>query len=177
MPDPSTQPTPMDLYQWWWLHDGRWYQEVAQRFGFDAANEINRTALQFVAVRVGRSVAKSLPRPVRELPWTEAVAAFGRCSRSMWPEEYSKFTCEPTGPGEFEVNVTHNFALIMLQRAGTLEHYDCPCLALRQGWFTGLGLEAVEDRVVQCLRTGGTACTYRSRVKEFLPAPDAAPAP
>lgn len=175
MSEPGTHPTQMDLYQWWWLHDARWYQEVAKRYGFDAANELNRTALQFVAIRVGRSVAKTLPRPTAELEWSEAVAAFGRCSRSMWPEESSKFTCVPTGPGEFETNVTYNFALVMLQRAGTLDKYDCPCLALRRGWFTGLGLDAVDDQVVQCMRTGGSACTYRSKVKGFLPETSSAP--
>jgi hypothetical protein len=166
---PEDSPSAKNLYQWWWLHDGCWYHEVAQQFGYGAANELNRKAIEQVGARVARTIAKQLPAPARDLEWPEVVAAFWRAARAMWPEEYSQFTCEATGPGEFETNVTHNFALTALERSGVLPHYECPCLRLREGWFHGLGVEATDDHVVQCLAKGGSACTFRARVRGFAP--------
>jgi hypothetical protein len=173
MTTPKDEPSVGQLYQWWWTHDGRWYQEVAKRFGFDAANEINREALKFVASRVARSYAKSLGRPVQEMEFAEAVAAFGACSKLMWPPEMIEFNINLTGPGSFELNVVRNFALQMLQRAGTLSDYKCPCLALREGWIEGLGLKLAEHRVTQCLREGGSACTFATRLEGFGPKAEA----
>ncbi|MFL5345031.1 MAG: L-2-amino-thiazoline-4-carboxylic acid hydrolase [Hyalangium sp.] len=173
----TTKPEPSlnQIYQWWWMHDGRWYQEVAKRFGFDAANEINREALKFVASRVARGYAKSLGRPVQEMELAEAVSAFTMCSKLMWPPEMIEFKVDLTGPGSFELNVVRNFALQMLQRAGTLADYKCPCLAMREGWFEGLGLKPVEHEVKQCLREGGSACTFVTRLEGFGPKAEAKP--
>lgn len=161
------QPTREQLYQWWWLHDGAWYQEVAKRFGFDAANEINKQALRFMAARVSRQIAGELDKPVEEMAWPEVVETFCKGAKLMWPEPSLKFDYAVTGPGTFEVNIRYNFALDMLRRAGTLEHYDCPCLALREGWFEGLGIEPAENRNTQCVRTGGDACSFVGRVAAF----------
>jgi L-2-amino-thiazoline-4-carboxylic acid hydrolase len=177
MTAPKDEPSVSQLYQWWWTHDGRWYQEVAKRFGFDAANEINREALKFVASRVARSYAKSLGRPVQEMEFAEAVAAFTTCSKLMWPPEMIEFNVNLTGPGSFELNVVRSFALQMLQRAGTLSSYKCPCLALREGWFEGLGLKLAEHHVKQCLREGGSACTFVTKLEGFGPKAEAQSAP
>jgi len=153
------------LYQWWWLHDGRWYQEVAQRFGFDAANEINRNAIRFVASRVAKSVAKSFTVPIDQMEWPDVVAAFEKCSRLMWPPEMIDMKCEVTSRGAFEVHITRNFALQMLQRAGTLATYQCACLALREGWFEGLGLKPVENSMQRCLKDGAPSCSFTGRIE------------
>ncbi|TDB81872.1 L-2-amino-thiazoline-4-carboxylic acid hydrolase [Micromonospora sp. KC721] len=163
----ANEPVPNQLFQWWWLHDARWYQEVAARFGFEAANEINAKALKFVSARVARSVAQGLGKPVDELEWLDVVDAFARCPTLMWPPELVDFDCEPTGPGEFVVHSRRNFALSMLRRAGTLEHYQCPCLRMREGWFEGLGLRPVENRVEQCMREGASCCTFVARVDGY----------
>jgi hypothetical protein len=158
------------VYRWWWLHDGRWYQEVVQRLGFEVANDINRQALKFVSSRVGRMVAGKLGRPIQECSWPEAVEAFCSCPRLMWPPEMIHFEHEITGPGTFEVTSHRNFALQMLQRAGTpLEKYDCPCLQMREGWFEGLGMKVVENRVLQCMKSGASSCRYAARVEGFGP--------
>jgi hypothetical protein len=167
MPISKPQPTIAQLYQWWWLHDGRWYQEVANRFGYDAANDLNRLAGSFVAARVGKLVARSLGRPIHELSWPEAVEAFDACPALMWPAELMDAETSILGPGRFESRITRNFSLQMLERAGTLQHYDCPCLQVREGWFKGLGLELREQRRSECLRTGGSACTITADVAGF----------
>jgi hypothetical protein len=152
-------PSLESLYGWWWLHDARWYQGVARRFGFDAANEINHEALKYMAWRIARVVAKDRCLDPSRATFDEAVSAFSRCCELMWPEKLLQFEYRVTGPNRFEVSILRNFALEMLERAGTLGQYACPCLALREGWFQGLGVQASENRVVQCLRTGADCCT------------------
>ncbi|MEV6122183.1 hypothetical protein AB0M23_16880 [Streptomyces sp. NPDC052077] len=162
--------TPSDdlLRRFWWLHDARWYQGVAKRFGQDAANEVNAEAIRFVARRVAAAYARE--RGLRPgLSAGELATALHDISRLMTGGSVEAAT-EVTGEDTWETSVTRNFALEMLAGAGTLEGYDCPCPQMRQGWFEGLRTRVGEDRV-SCLRTGASECRFRSRVT-----PSAAPA-
>ncbi len=51
-----------NLQRLWWFHDGLWFQQVAQRFGYEAANGINLTSARAVARRAMRLVARVLPK-------------------------------------------------------------------------------------------------------------------
>jgi hypothetical protein len=159
------EPTTSETYQWWWLHDARWYQGVAARFGQEVANEINAEAIRFVARRVAKHVARTCGRPVDELDFDEIVTLFETCPRSMWPEEFVRFDREVTGENEFVVDITKNFALDMLRSAGALDGYSCPCLQMREGWFEGLGLTATENRIESCQKDGAPTCRYFARIE------------
>jgi hypothetical protein len=153
------------VYSWWWLHDARWYQGVASRFGFDVANEVNQEALRYMAQRVARLVAKECDVLPRRMSFPDAVDVFCRCCSLMWPKELLQFECNLTGPDTFEIDIVRNFALDMLRRAGTLERYVCPCLALREGWFQGLDLHPIENRVTQCVLNGAERCTIFAKLQ------------
>lgn len=167
MDDSTPKPPLTQVYAWWWLHDGRWYQEVAAEFGFDAANRINKAALKFLCARVAKYVAKSAGKPLAEMTWPEVVAVFNRAAELMWPGESLEFHTTLTGPGRFKTEIVRNMALEMLRRAGTLDQYDCPCLTLREGWFEGLGLHMTENRIEGCLRRNDKACVFTSCVAEY----------
>ncbi|MFP8961050.1 hypothetical protein ACLIYP_10905 [Streptomyces nanhaiensis] len=161
-PGPASpdEPSADLLRQFWWLHDARWYQGVAQRFGQDAANEVNAEAMRFVARRIASAYAREQGlRP--GLSAAEAAAALTGISRLMTGDAVEAVN-KVTGEESWETVVTRNFALEMLARAGTLEGYDCPCPQMREGWFEGLRTEVVDHRV-ECMRTGGTACRFQSR--------------
>ncbi|GAB2620149.1 hypothetical protein GCM10027168_60270 [Streptomyces capparidis] len=152
---------PADLLrQFWWLHDARWYQGVARRFGQDAANEVNAEAMRFVARRIAAAYARErgLRPGLSAAELADALTGISRLMTGDAVEAVNKVTGETT----WETVVTRNFALEMLARAGTLDGYDCPCPQMRQGWFEGLRTE-VSDHRETCLRTGGTACRFRSR--------------
>jgi len=165
---PAT-PTVDQVRRWWWLHDSYWYHEIAERIGFERANEINRRVLRSVGRRVGREVLKESRRRLADMPWPEVVDLFASCPRLMWPAPMLRATYRVTGPGSFEASVLRNFALMMLLRVGAVEQYDCPCLDVREGWFEGLGLCVVENVCTQCLRRGGSACTFVARVAGYDP--------
>ena len=69
------RPRTMDVYRQWWLHDARWYQGVAKRFGQEVANEINAEAIRYVATHVGKQIL----RPRRELPCPNLTRQRVRC--------------------------------------------------------------------------------------------------
>ncbi|MCX5130326.1 L-2-amino-thiazoline-4-carboxylic acid hydrolase [Streptomyces sp. NBC_00347] len=147
------------LRQFWWLHDARWYQGVARRFGQDAANEVNAEAMQFVTRRIASAYAREegLGPGLSAAELATALTGISELMTGDAVEASNKVT----GEESFETAVTRNFALEMLARAGTLEGYECPCPQMRAGWFEGLKTE-VSDHRVECLRTGGSACRFRT---------------
>jgi hypothetical protein len=151
------------VQQFWWLHDARWYQGVLRRYGQQAANEINAEALRFVARRVAAWCARQSGKRPQDLSWPEVVALFRTAPDAMWDPEIVGTEYHLGADGEFETVVPRNFALKMLESAGTLEGYDCPCLEMRAGWFEGFGL-SVNDSCVGCVRTSGDACRFKATV-------------
>lgn len=164
---PGPDPTAAQVQQLWWFHDAQWYQEVAKRFGSEAANEINIKALTSVAYRVARSIARSLDMPVTEMNWDDALVAIKRCPQQMWPPGFVAYIYDDPAPGELTTMLTKNFAVTMSRRAGTLETYQCPCLELRAAWHSGFGLDVAEDRIEGCMKDGADACTYRTSFRGF----------
>lgn len=161
----AVTPTAADLplRQFWWLHDARWYQGVARRFGQEVANEINAEALNFVARRVAAWYVRE-HGPVDPNDLDAVVKAFGEISRIMWSDEMMDYENVVEGPERWDTVISRNFALKMLAAAGTLEGYECPCPDLRAGWFEGMGV-CVRDRRTQCLRDGDAACRFHAIVQ------------
>lgn len=150
-------PRPMDVYRQWWTHDARWYQGVARRFGHAAANEINAEAMRYVAVTVGRRVAREFggrPPADRE----DLRRRYDMCSEWMFPSELRDGGTTVLPGGEIELVMRKNFAVTMVRMAGSLDGYDCPCTDIHAGWSEGLGVRLVRNCSTACLRDGDPAC-------------------
>ena len=166
--DPIRSDVP-PFQQFWWLHDARWYQGVAKRFGQDAANEINAEALKFVARRVAAWCAQTYGIKLDpDLPLAEFLKSYEHVQHTMWPAGMMSVEHIVHSEDEFETVVTDNFALKMLRSAGSLEGYECPCLDMRAGWYEGVGI-SVQDSCLECERTGGSACRFRAVVTRPTP--------
>jgi hypothetical protein len=153
----------MDVYRQWWLHDARWYQGVARRFGQEAANLINAEALRYVAENVARRITRRAggapPATLAELR-----QRYEACSDAMFPVELRDGGVEIIGADLLELTMRRNFAVTMVRMAGSLEGYECPCTEIHAGWSTGLGVELTENRATNCLRHGDPACRLLMRV-------------
>ncbi|MTD53349.1 hypothetical protein [Amycolatopsis pithecellobii] len=161
----TAEPGASEVQALWWLHDGRWYQEVASRFGHGTANEINAAALRVVAVRVGKTVARLMGKAADAFDHGDLVRALDLCRRRMWPDRYLRVEyAEGDDPDEVTLQLTRNYALHMVRLAGSLEHYRCPCDEVRAGWLEGLGFAVKENRTEGCLRDGDPACVQVSRL-------------
>ncbi|WP_412542570.1 hypothetical protein R8Z50_08780 [Longispora sp. K20-0274] len=149
--------------QFWWLHDARWYQGVARRFGQRAANEINAEALRFVSRRVAAWCARRYGIALTDQSMERFLEEFARIPQTMWADGAITVEEIPRGENAWESVLTNSFVLKMLRAAKSLDGYECPCLQMRAGWWEGLGL-TVRDTVVDCARTGGDACRFRAEV-------------
>lgn len=161
MPDHETRP-PVPMHQFWWLHDARWYQGVAKRFGQEAANEINAEALRFVARRVAAWCAREYGRQLADLPPERLFELLQRITSTMWPPDMVSVEHVGCGDDEWETVVTNTFVPKMLRAARSLDGYRCVCLQTRAGWYEGLGLAVRDDRV-ECQFDGAAACRFRTR--------------
>ena len=150
-------PRVMDVYRQWWLHDARWYQEVAKRFGHEAANEINAQALRYVAVQAGRRIRRQFgARPAADRE--ELRQRYDACADWMFPAELRVGGTEVLDNGDIELTMRQNFAVTMVRMAGSLDGYDCPCTEIHAGWSEGLGVELTRNCATACLRQGDPAC-------------------
>ncbi|MFQ6090848.1 MAG: hypothetical protein ACE5LD_05355 [Candidatus Bipolaricaulia bacterium] len=51
-----------------------------------------------------------------------------------------------------------------IKRIGAAEAYECPCIAVREGWLEALGLEARQE-IIANMKDGARACLIRVRLK------------
>lgn len=135
------------------LHDARWYQGVASRFGQEVANEINAEALQYVAENVGRKVAK---RTRDASPGMRE--RYEACAEAMFPSELRDGDVTVSGDDLPTLTMRRNFAVTMVRMAGSLPGHECPCTAIHAGWSAGLRGDLTQNHAVGCLRHGDPAC-------------------
>lgn len=162
-PRAGTTPEAMEVYRQWWLHDARWYQGVAERFGYEAANEINAEAIRYVATHIGKRVARqSGNKPAEDIE--ELRRRYDVCTDRMFPVELRDGGTEVVEEDLIELTMRQNFAVTMVRMAGSLDGYECPCTEIHAGWSDGLGVELTENRATSCLRHGEKACRLLMRV-------------
>ncbi len=149
------------LQRLWWLHDALWYQGVARRFGFKAANELNREVIKPVARRAMKAVlaGRGLP-PKGALTAEEVLACFQEASELMWPAPMTRWEARLTGERTIEVTITKCYALAGLKRLGLAQAYECPCIDVREGWLEALGIRA-DQEILASMKDGAEACLIR----------------
>lgn len=149
------------LRQGWWLHDARWYQAVKNRFGQEAANELNAEVMQFVARRIATVYARQHTTG-DDATTAEIAATLEALARLMFTRAMVRLdSTEFDGDDSWETVVSEHFALRMLKASRSLDGYRCPCMELRAGWFEGIGVQ-VTDEVVECMRDGAPVCRFRA---------------
>jgi hypothetical protein len=159
----TTRAEMMDVYRSWWLHDARWYQGVAKRFGHAAANEVNAEALRYVATSIGRKVARQFGgKPARDME--ELRLRYEMCADRTFPRELRDIQSAVVDDDLVEIVIRQNFAVTMVRMAGSLDGYECPCTEVHAGWSDGLGVTLAENCSTGCLRHGDPACRFLMRV-------------
>ncbi|WP_158889471.1 DUF6125 family protein [Amycolatopsis anabasis] len=161
----TTRAGAMDVYRQWWLHDARWYQGVAKRFGHEVANEINAEALRYVATQVGRRIVRQFGgKPATGIE--ELRLRYDACAEWMFPSELRDGATAVLSDAEIELTMRQNFAVTMVRMAGSLDGYECPCTEIHAGWSEGLGVELTGNCATACLRHGDPACRLLMRVAD-----------
>jgi hypothetical protein len=146
------------LRRCWYSHDARWYMAVAQEFGVEAANRLNKRAARALGKAEMRRLVRTLgigaPTTVQELVrLTEAAFRF--------------FVTPPLTQAEFRAVDDHSYEGWMkrcfiydnIKKAGIGSFYICAALDRIQGWHDALGLTLTEEPPARtCPKIQGGEC-------------------
>ncbi len=153
--DGAEPPAPLVAPRWALVPRG------AERFGPEAANELNHWAVQLVARRAMRLANGSPKGPLT----IEQIAEYlARAAELMWAPSMMRWEERIVDERTIEIEVTDCYAVDGLHRSGFLKDYRCACLAVRRGWFEALGIEA-EQEIIRTMRDGADSCLIRVRLR------------
>lgn len=135
------------LREMWLGCDGRWFLNVAERYGYEAANELNAA--------VGRSLTRASMRKLAKVAgWgpPENIDAL----KEMFQVGYDVYHPPPDCEIEFQVSDSQTLRALFhkcpvmekVERGGGMENYRCACPLSFEGWMEALGV-AGEARIKQ----------------------------
>lgn len=148
----------------WYSHDARWYNAVAEEYGIEAANRLNRRAARAVGKVEARRLAAALG--IERLDTVNGFLGFLDAGRDLYvPPSLIEMTTEVVDDHSYAVAVGECYVSTNVQRAGIADVYECAVLDRVQGWHEAVGLPMAEDPApFQCPKTRGEACRRLVRV-------------
>ncbi len=161
----------------WYSHDARWYAAVAEEFGFDAANRLNRRIVRAVGqVEAGRLIRALGVGPAAGLP---EFLPFMEAGRQLYvAPPLIEMEVRPLDDKSYEIAVTGCFVAQNIQRAGIAESYDCAVFDRVQGWHDALGLPLDGDFPPRpCALAEGRECRCTVTLREERPGESGEPSP
>lgn len=151
------------LAKGWLTHDGMWYDQAARAFGVDAANALNRAAINAMAPFEVRRLAEALGTPPASLADAGAVAGFVAAGiRLVTPESVSAHlrVAESDGALHWDWDPGECFAFQGMARYGWLEGYRCGVIYRIECWLEALGVRPRGEPVVEgCLMHATGRCS------------------
>jgi len=152
------------LIKGWMSHDARWFMAVANRFGMDAANQLN----QMVCREIGRVEMKRYMKtlaisPVKSL---EEYLILQKAAISLYGPDLIKYEIKTVDRQSYEMHIKRCFAYENIMRAGIEDRCECGILARIQGWIDAQGLKhELKPSLGKCMMVLGKECSYTIRLK------------
>jgi hypothetical protein len=142
----------------WYSHDARWYMTVAQEFGVEAANRLNKRVCRALGKAEMRRLVRALgiaePRTVQELVQV-VKAAF----RFFAPPPLTQLEIRVVDDHSYEALMKRCFIHDNISRAGIASSYVCAAYDRVQGWHEALGLPLAEEPpALPCAKIRGCEC-------------------
>src|SRR3989304_5943505 len=146
------------LRRCWYSHDARWFTSVAQEFGLEAANRLNR--------RTVRSLGRAeMLRRARELGGEGVSSLAGllqlfESGRQLFvPPPLMEFQMKPLDGRSYQVSFQRCFVHENIVRAGIDDGYVCAVFDRLQGWHDALNLPLAQEMpALPCARVQGKEC-------------------
>jgi hypothetical protein len=142
----------------WYSHDARWYMAVAQEFGVEAANRLNRKACRALGEAEMRRLVGALgigaPTTVQELvPVIEAAFRF------FAPPPLTQLEIRVVDDHSYETLMKRCFIHANITKAGIASFYLCAAQDRIHGWHEALGLPLAEEPPTRhCPKLRGQEC-------------------
>ena len=155
------------LRRCWYSHDALWFRAVADLFGIDVANRINREVLR----HQGRTEARRLLRALDRGPAQSMQDVMDLLHDGCWallttpPDIEARFV--PLDDRVYEVTVERCFIHERIVRAGVADQYECAAFDRFYGWHAGAGMPlATEPETAPCRKARGEPCVRRLTIRE-----------
>ena len=148
------------LRKCWYTHDARWFTSVAQEFGLEAANKVNRRACRALGEAEMRRFVKALgiaqPRTVQEL-----VPVIRAAFRLFTPPPLMDLQVRAVDERSWEGWMKRCFIHDNVVKAGIGASYVCAAIDRIYGWHDALGLPlADEPPAFRCPKLEGRECRH-----------------
>lgn len=146
------------LRRCWYSHDARWFMAVAQEFGLQAANTLNKRACRALGEVEMRRLVAALgiagPTTVQELTQVIEVAF-----RIFVPPPLTELEIRVVDDHSYEVWMKRCYIHENVTKAGIAPLYDCAAGDRIQGWHDALGMPLAEEPpALRCPKIEGREC-------------------
>jgi hypothetical protein len=130
----------------WTLHDARWFIKTIERYGLDAANELNRTVI--------RSMGKTEIKVLMNGSGTKKIADIDQLNALMttasglfFPKEH-KYEFNILSDNELLGHVIECYVHKNVQKAGIADLYRCAARPRFESWIAAMGLKGqiIQDK-------------------------------
>jgi hypothetical protein len=152
------------LIKGWMSHDARWFMAVAQRFGIEEADQLNRKVCrdlgQVEMKRFMKALSLTLPKNLDEHMTMNKEAI------SLYGPDLIDYEIKVLDRQSYEMHIRRCFAHENVVKAGIKGQYVCGILARVQGWIDaqGLGHELIPP-LGKCMKVQGKECRYILRLR------------
>jgi len=146
------------LRKCWYTHDARWFMSVAQEFGLEAANRLNKRTCRALGEAEMRRFIKALgiaaPRNMPEL-----VRIVKAAFRLFTPPPLMELEVRLVDDRSWEGWMKSCFIHDNVVKAGIGPFYACAAVDRIQGWHDALGMPlAQEPPALSCPKIEGREC-------------------
>ena len=148
------------LRRCWYMHDARWFMFVAQEFGLEAANRVNKRACHALGEAEMRSFVKALgitaPTTMQEL-----VPVIRAAFRLFTPPPLMDLEVRVVDDRSWEGWMKRCFIHDNVMKAGIGASYVCAAIDRIYGWHDALGLPLAEELpALRCPKLEGRECRH-----------------
>lgn len=152
------------LVKGWMSHDARWFMAVAERFGMEEADRLNRKVCRELGrvemKRFMKALSLPLPRNMDE------HLAMNKEAISLYGPDLIEYEIKVLDHQSYEMHIRRCFAHENVVKAGIKDQYKCGILARVQGWIDAQGLEhELTPALGKCMKVQGKECRYTLKLK------------
>lgn len=138
----------------WMLHDARWFIKTIERYGLDAANELNRTVIR----SMGKTEIKVLMngsgiRKIADIDQLNALMT--AASKLFFPKEH-KYEFKILNNNELLGHVIECYVHKNVQKAGITDLYRCAARPRFESWIAAMDLNGEIIQNKDSSSCGGT---------------------
>jgi hypothetical protein len=149
----------------WYSHDARWYMAVAEEFGLEAGNRLNRRVCRALGKAEMRRLIRALgigaPKTMQEL-----VQVIEAAFRFFAPPPLTQLEIRVVDDHSYATWMKRCFIHDNIKEAGIAAFYVCAALDRIQGWHEALGLPLAEEPpAVACAKVQGGECRRLLKIR------------